>query len=42
MKKVFLALLIVTSFALGDKMSIYDFNVTTIDGDNTTLEKYKD
>ncbi|HHD75875.1 MAG TPA: glutathione peroxidase [Campylobacterales bacterium] len=23
-------------------MSIYDFNVTTIDGDNTTLEKYKD
>jgi glutathione peroxidase len=42
MKKVFLTLLLLTSFALGDKMSIYDFNVTTIDGDNTTLEKYKD
>jgi glutathione peroxidase len=42
MKKVFLTLLVLTSFSLGDTMKIYDFNVTTIDGNKITLEKYKD
>lgn len=36
-----LALLLLTSFSLGDTMKIYDFNVTTIDGNNTTLEQYQ-
>lgn len=42
MKKVLLALLLLTSVSLGETMKIYDFNVTTIDGEKTTLEKYKD
>lgn len=41
MKKMLLALLLLTSFSLGDTMKIYDFNVTTIDGNNTTLEQYQ-
>jgi len=36
-----LTLLLFTSFSLGDTMKIYDFNVTTIDGNNTTLEQYQ-
>lgn len=36
-----LTLLLLTSFSLGDTMKIYDFNVTTIDGNNTTLEQYQ-
>lgn len=41
MKKMLLTLLLLTSFSLGDTMKIYDFNVTTIDGNNTTLEQYQ-
>jgi len=41
MKKMLLTLLLFTSFSLGDTMKIYDFNVTTIDGNNTTLEQYQ-
>lgn len=42
MKKLLLLLLtLLTTLTLGKEMNIYDFNVTTIDGEQTTLEKYQ-
>ncbi len=43
MRKIWLIMMIFTqlSFAKGEEMSIYDFNVTSIDGKKGTLSPYK-
>jgi len=39
---LFLFLIFISLNAKGEKMSIYDFNVTTIDGKNISMSEYKD
>ncbi len=41
MKKIVLLIFFITLFLQGKEMSIYDFNVKTIEGEEVSLSKYK-